>query len=345
MSVRLSRIVFVSLLFAFATNCCAADVTGYWFGPLKVGALELRLVFHITSDGETLSATFNSLDQGQANLPVAQTTLLDNTLSLDMPRHNASFEGKVDPAGTEITGQWKQAGQTHSLTLKKSDKPPVFKRSRPQEPNKPYPYDEEQVTFENAAAKQPLAGTLTKPRGQGPFPAVLLITGSGLQDRDSTLAEHKPFWILADYLTRRGLAVLRVDDRGVGGSRTPMQVLLGSGKEPTLTDNADDALAGFAYLKTCKGIDPKRIGLLGHSEGGYIAPIVAVRVVSLGWALKNPMHSFSWYQVQWNRCFRLLLSKSQMDSLHEALLVLVHYLKHPMDHDMIRPIAMLTRSL
>ena len=142
--------------------------------------------------------------------------------------------------------------------------------SRPQEPKRPYPYLEEEVTYENAKAGFTLAGTLTMPRAGGPFPAVLLITGSGAQDRDETVCGHRPFLILADYLTRRGIAVLRVDDRGVGGSK-------GDASQATSEDFADDVLAGVAYLKTRKEIDPKRIGLIGHSEGGIIAPMVAVR--------------------------------------------------------------------
>ena len=115
-----------------------------------------------------------------------------------------------------------------------------------------------------------LAGTLTLPESGGPFPAVLLITGSGPQDRDETVAGHKPFWIIADYLTRQGIAVLRVDDRGTGKST-------GFFKGATSGDFATDVLAGVAYLKSRKEINPRQIGLVGHSEGGLIAPMVAVQ--------------------------------------------------------------------
>src|SRR5262245_39804093 len=142
--------------------------------------------------------------------------------------------------------------------------------NRPQEPKKPYPYDEEDVSYENKRDGVKLAGTLTFPRGKGPFPTVLLITGSGPQDRNESLLGHKPFLVLADYLTRQGIAVLRVDDRGVGGST-------GSVPNSTTENFAADVMAGIEFLKTRKETDPKQIGLIGHSEGGMIAPLVAAQ--------------------------------------------------------------------
>lgn len=141
---------------------------------------------------------------------------------------------------------------------------------RPQEPTKPYPYREEEVAYENKKAGVKLAGTLTLPRSDGPFPAVLLITGSGPQDRDATVAGHRPFLVLADYLTRRGVAVLRMDDRGAGGST-------GSVMESTTAAFAEDVLLGVEYLKARQEINPRQIGLIGHSEGGTIAPLAASR--------------------------------------------------------------------
>ncbi len=154
------------------------------------------------------------------------------------------------------------------LTLKKTDRP--TERRRPQTPRPPFPYREEPLAYANQAGGVTLAGTLTLPPGAGPFPVVVLISGSGAQDRDETIMEHKPFLVLADHLTRRGIAVLRVDDRGVGGS---------SGKVASSTseDFAGDVLAGVATLKSRPDIDPKSIGLIGHSEGGIIAPLVAAR--------------------------------------------------------------------
>jgi pimeloyl-ACP methyl ester carboxylesterase len=148
--------------------------------------------------------------------------------------------------------------------------PPAARPVRPQEPTPPYPYREEQVTFVNAKAGITFAGTLTLPASSAASPAVVLITGSGAQDRDETVAGHKPFLVLADTLTRRGIAVLRVDDRGVGGSGGTMATA-------TSEDFVDDALAAVAYLTARKDIDTRHIGLVGHSEGGLIAPIAATR--------------------------------------------------------------------
>lgn len=143
---------------------------------------------------------------------------------------------------------------------------------RPQEPKPPLPYAEEDVQYSNAAARDvALAGTFTKPKEGGPFPAVLLISGAGPQDRDETTAGHKPFLVLSDYLTRRGIAVLRVDDRGTAKSTGDFQ-------SATTQDFASDAEAGVRYLMSRTDVDQKHIGLIGHGEGGIIAPMVAVRM-------------------------------------------------------------------
>jgi hypothetical protein len=148
---------------------------------------------------------------------------------------------------------------------------------RPQTPRPPYPYREEQVVYRNEASGLQLAGTLTLPEGEGPFAAAVLITGSGQQDRDETVMGHKPFWVLADHLTRKGIAVLRSDDRGVGGSEA------GDLEQVTTADFATDVQAAMAFLKTRSDIDAARIGLIGHSEGGAIAPMVAAGGGAVAW--------------------------------------------------------------
>jgi pimeloyl-ACP methyl ester carboxylesterase len=178
------------------------------------------------------------------------------------------YEGKIDAASDSATGLWKQGGASLPLTLKKVAK--VSEVRRPQQPKGPFPYVSEEVAYDSRAKGVRIAGTLTLPEGDGPFPVVLLITGSGSQDRDETLLGHKPFLVLADDLTRRGVAVLRVDDRGVGEST-------GDPKTATTADFVEDVLGGVDFLKARKRIDPKRIGLMGHSEGGLIAPIAATR--------------------------------------------------------------------
>ncbi|HYT90756.1 MAG TPA: alpha/beta fold hydrolase [Gemmataceae bacterium] len=240
---------------------------GYWVGPIKLGPVELRVVAKFTKkkDG-TLGGTLDSPDQGAKDIPIDEVTFKDPDLRFEVKSVKGVFEGKFKEDGTELVGRWKQGNLDVPLTLKRQDKPLVI--VRPQEPKRPYPYLDEEVSYENKKAKVKFAGTLTLPKGKGPFPAVLLITGSGPQNRDEELLGHKPFLILADHLTRQGIAVLRVDDRGVGGST-------GDTMQSTTADFAEDALAGVAYLKGRKEINPKQIGLLGHSEGGVVAPLAA----------------------------------------------------------------------
>ncbi|CAI8773734.1 alpha/beta hydrolase family protein [Chryseobacterium sp. IT-36CA2] len=145
-----------------------------------------------------------------------------------------------------------------------------IKTNRPQEPKGPYPYYSEDIHFKNKQAGIHLAGTLTLPKKEGIFPAVILITGSGPQNRNEELAGHKPFLVLSDYLTKNGIAVLRYDDRGTALSE-------GNFKSATSVDLASDVESAIAYLKTRKEINPKKIGLIGHSEGGLIAPLVATQ--------------------------------------------------------------------
>jgi fermentation-respiration switch protein FrsA (DUF1100 family) len=160
-------------------------------------------------------------------------------------------------------------GSPLPLTLKRIKDQSELELRRPQNPVKPYPYREEDVTYTIKAAGNTLAATLTVPPGKGPFPAVLLIVGSGPHDRDESLMGHKPFLVLSDYLTRKGIVVLRADKRGVGKST-------GDYATATTADFAADAEAGVAFLKSRPEVDPHKIGLIGHSEGGIIAPLAAV---------------------------------------------------------------------
>lgn len=244
-------------------------VEGSWEGVLEVGAAKLRLVLHITKGADgALSAKADSPDQGALGMPVDAITRTDAAIHFEMKRLQVVYDGTLNREGTEIAGNFKQAGTALPLTLKRAAKPITL--NRPQEPKPPYPYAEEEVAYDNKADGVKLGGSLTLPAGKAPFPAVVLITGSGAQDRNEALLGHKPFLVLSDYLTRQGIAVLRVDDRGIGKST-------GSVPNSTSEQFATDVLAGVELLKSRKEIDPKRIGLIGHSEGGLIAPIVAAR--------------------------------------------------------------------
>ncbi len=242
---------------------------GTWVGTLKVGAIELRLVVRIAKDGKgALQGTMDSVDQGAKGIPIETISVKDRKVDLELKKIGGKFSGELSKDDTEIKGEWSQGGGSLPLTLKRSKDGIVL--NRPQEPKKPYPYAEEEVSVENAKAGVKLAGTLTLPKGKGPFPAAILISGSGPQNRDEELLGHKPFLVIADYLTRRGIAVLRVDDRGVGKST-------GDFGKATSEDFASDALACVGYLKTRRDVKAGQIGLIGHSEGGLIAPSVAVQ--------------------------------------------------------------------
>ncbi len=271
LSILLSSILllFGSALHAEDVPISAADLAGDWQGTLSFSGAELRLVLHLTpkEDG-TLGATLDSPDQGATGIPVNAVTLTGDSLRLDVAVVRGGFVGVVGEDRASIEGSWSQAGLSLPLVLRRSKEKITLRR--PQEPKKPYPYLEEEVRYENAAGGVTLAGTLTLPKGSGPFPAVLLISGSGAENRDEEVFGHRPFWILADDLTRRGIAVLRVDDRGVGGST-------GSTAASTTEDFAGDVLAGVDYLEQRPEIDTACIGLIGHSEGGLIAPMAAVR--------------------------------------------------------------------
>ncbi len=242
---------------------------GFWQGVIKVGAIELRVVLNVTAgtDG-SLTATLDSPDQGAKGIPVDEVSVKDKEVKLELKKIKASFEGKLSDDGKEMAGTWTQGGADFPLTFKRLDKAPDY--GRPQDPKKPYPYAEEEVTFENKAAGVKFTGTLTLPKGKGPFPAAVLITGSGAHDRNESLMGHRPFLVIADHLTRNGVAVLRYDDRGVGGST-------GDKMAVTSADLAGDVLAAVGFLKGRAEIDPNRIGLIGHSEGGIIAPMAAAK--------------------------------------------------------------------
>ncbi|HEX8294591.1 MAG TPA: alpha/beta fold hydrolase [Pyrinomonadaceae bacterium] len=250
----------------------APGLEGIWQGTLDAGGAKLRLVINVTKrpDGG-LAATLDSPDQGATGIPVDSVTLTGAAVRFELKSAGGVYEGTMNKEGTAIDGRWSQGPGSFPLVLSRVERAPAGP-ARPQTPKGPYPYEVEEVSYENRAAGVRLAGTLTLPRAKGPHTAVLLISGSGQQDRDETILGHKPFHVLADYLTRRGVAVLRVDDRGVGGSSAGPDL-----NKATSEDFAGDVLAGVEYLKSRKEVDPKRVGLVGHSEGGMIAPMVASR--------------------------------------------------------------------
>lgn len=252
------------------TTASAQSIVGDWYGMLDLPGAKLRIVFHLTQTDNGYAATLDSPDQSAFGLPAGETTVVNNILEIKMPNLGAHFKGGFDEATQTIAGTFTQGGAALPLNMgrKTQEKQEV---ARPQVPVAPFPYTQEDVQFDNPAAKGvTLAGTLTLPKGAGPFPVVVMISGSGPQNRDEELLGHKPFLVIADHFTREGIAVLRFDDRGVGKST-------GDFKTATSADFASDVLAGVQYLKTRKEVDARKIGLVGHSEGGLIAPMVAAQ--------------------------------------------------------------------
>lgn len=246
----------------------STPITGDWYGKLETPSGNLRIVFHINEyeNGE-LSASLDSPDQGARGLAASSINYEEGVLKLEMMGGAAKYEGSYIADGEKIEGTFKQGGGELPLLMER-EKPAAPRR--PQTPQEPFPYKIEDVKYPNESAAIELGATLTLPEGKGPHPVVIMISGSGAQDRDETLLGHKPFWVIADYMSRRGLAVLRFDDRGVGESG-------GDPTSATSKDFATDVEAGLKYLLSRSDIDPTKIGLMGHSEGGMIAPILASR--------------------------------------------------------------------
>jgi pimeloyl-ACP methyl ester carboxylesterase len=275
----MKRILIVALLLGVLT-AKAQDITGSWLGTLPVNAnVNLRLVFNISHNADSsYSASFDSPDQKAFNLNCGKTYRAKDSVFIDMPVINGSYKGKWN-GQDGIIGIFKQNGRTLPLSLSRITPEQKMALSgpaekvRPQTPKPPFNYYTEDVEYDNAAKTIHYGATFTRPNGAGKFPAVIIISGSGTQDRNGSMMNgHKPYWVLADYLTKNGIAVLRVDDRGAGKSSL--------GPDPaklTSVDFSYDVENSLNYLESRQDVDKKHIGLIGHSEGGMIAPMVAVR--------------------------------------------------------------------
>ena len=247
----------------------AQDLRGAWKGLLEAGPAKLNIVFHIHDDN---TVTMDSPDQGAMDLPTKVVCMQEDSISVTMPRLGAQYTGKL--VGEEINGTFSQMGHSFPLTLKRGE----IKRNRPQTPQPPFEYTTQEVVFHNkgidAKTGLPteggeawLGGTLTYPKGfKTGMPVILMVTGSGQQNRDEELMGHKPFLVIADYLARHDIATLRYDDRGIDKST-------GDPRTITLQSNMLDAQAGIDYLKGLKKFG--KIGIIGHSEGGLIGYMLA----------------------------------------------------------------------
>jgi len=240
---------------------------GSWIGTLKFKGMELRLVFNARlNEKDSLIVTIDSPDQGVKGITTSRSAIRADSAIIWSKVIMGSYRGAFNDDRKTMTGTWRQGGMNFPLEMKQQEN--EFVLNRPQEPQPPFPYISREVKFRNYADTIDLAGTLTIPDSVKTFPAVILITGSGAQNRNEEIFGHKPFAVIADHLSRNGFAVLRIDDRGVGGS---------GGKFSTSTtfDFVKDISSAVDFLKTQQGIDTSKIGLMGHSEGGLIAPILA----------------------------------------------------------------------
>ncbi len=252
-----------------------ATAEGTWQAALDTNGMRYRLQLRISHDAHgVLNATMDSIDQGINGFRASQVTQSDSAIHLELPAIRGTYDGTLNSIRNTISGIWRQNGESTSLTFKRSDQ--ILELRRPQTPKKPYPYREEELDFPNAKAGISLAATFTVPSGRGPFPAAILLAGSGPLDRDEADSGHRPFLVLADHLTRAGIAVLRCDKRGIGKSA-------GDYETATTADFAADAESALTFLKTRKDVDRRRIGMIGHSEGAIIAPMIASRSADVAW--------------------------------------------------------------
>lgn len=256
------KILFLICIFASIT-VFSQDITGKWIGSIEIQGQKLKIGFDIQKSGTGYIAKMDSPDQGAFGLPTTSTTFVDNQVEITATGLGIEYKGIW--GGDSINGIFKQGGLSLPLVLKRGKN---AEQIRPQIPIAPFPYHTEDVTIPYEKEEIELSGTLTLPDTNTIVPAVILIAGSGPNDRDETIFGHKPFLVMADYLTRNGIAVLRYDKRGTGKSTGNYQLA-------TTYDFADDVKLAIEYLKKRKEIDKTKIGLIGHSEGGIIAPMVA----------------------------------------------------------------------
>lgn len=259
---------FITLLLALVALTGWAQVNptttlqGSWSGKLKAGVASLTVVLHLEQADGYVKVTLDSPDQGVKGIPTYKEYLTDDSLAVKMEQLNATYRARLKDG--KLDGTFSQMGMSFPLVLERG----VPEVKRPQMPKPPYPYETEEVTFVNKADSATLAGTLTWPVGydkqakQKPI-VVLFVSGSGQQNRDEELMNHKPFLVIADYLARQSIATLRYDDRATGKS------VGGDVKNATSEDFARDAAAGLDYLRNRKAFS--KVGILGHSEGGTIA--------------------------------------------------------------------------
>ncbi|HQR93290.1 MAG TPA: alpha/beta hydrolase [Sediminibacterium sp.] len=270
----MKKISLLICLLAFMHISQAQSIVGIWQGFLGVGGRQIRFVMHVEKTGNEYRSSFDSPDQNSFGLQGSKTDWVADSILVEIKTMNAGYRGLWNGKDS-IYGNFKQGNFKTALNMKRVEekdipKPPTVP-VRPQTPKAPFGYLAEEVIYKNADSSLQYGATFTKPSQGTNFPTVILISGSGTQDRDGTMFGHKTYAVLADLLTKQGIAVLRVDDRGIGKSSL--------GPNPsklTSVDFAGDVNNSIHYLMSRPDVDKKKIGLIGHSEGGMIAPMVAV---------------------------------------------------------------------
>ena len=272
----MKKLLIAALAFCFAGQLKAQDVSGSWVGAISVGGVKLHLVFNIKKTSDTsYTSTFDSPDQKAFGITCSSTFVKKDSLFIGIAIIKGGYKG-VWTGKDSISGIFSQGPGKLPLSLKKISDAEKASLSadkiRPQTPKQPYGYHSEEVEYDNADKSLHYGATFTRPDGDGKYPAVIIISGSGTQDRNGTMMGHQPYWVLADYLTKNGIAVLRVDDRGAGKSSLGTDI-----NNKTSLHFSYDVEASLNYLETRPDVDKKHLGLIGHSEGGMIAPMVASR--------------------------------------------------------------------
>ena len=243
-----------------ATQSFGQQISGPWTGQLDLGVQKLTIVLHFDKDASGKDVcTMDSPDQSAKGIPATLNFISADSVNIAVPSIGMTYAGKLNEG--ELKGTFSQMGMKLPLDMK----PGEVKHNRPQHPVEPYPYQTKEIAFQNEAANAWFAGTLVYPEGYkegDKVPVLIMVTGSGAENRDEEVFDHKPFLVIADYLARHGVASLRFDDRGVGKST-------GSMEGATTKDFAEDALAGIEMLRGLKQFS--KVGVLGHSEGGSVA--------------------------------------------------------------------------
>lgn len=265
----MKNIIITICLFLLTLTTFSQTITGTWNGAVELDKdTKFNFIFNIEKSGAAYQTTLDIPTQRVSGIKAINTSINRDSLIIDLTNVGMKYSGKLNDDFTLINGKMVEGLNSFALTLSRNSTSSIAEVKRPQEPVKPYPYIEEEVSFSNAVAEITLAGTFTRPKGDKEYPVAILISGSGPQDRDETISKHKPFLVLADHLTKKGIAVLRYDDRGFGKST-------GNHSQATTYDFALDVISAIDYLKTRDDVDVNKIGLIGHSEGGIIAPLVA----------------------------------------------------------------------